>query len=83
MPANSPRPRVIRGQLTTDILMSMAATRAIDLRWSDEVMGEARDHRPDGVSEEAIQPRFRHDEPFPPARQSFRVRAPDAGDAGP
>lgn len=49
---------VIRGQLTTDILMSLAAKKAIDLRWSDEVMREAREHRPEDLSEEAINHRF-------------------------
>jgi len=50
---------VIRGQLTTDILMSLAAKKAIDPRWSHKVIDEARRHRPDGVSEEEINYRFR------------------------
>jgi predicted nucleic acid-binding protein len=49
---------IIRGQLTTDILMCMAANKVLDPRWSERVMQEARDHRPPNLTEEAINHRF-------------------------
>jgi len=49
---------VIRGQLTTDIMMSLAAKEVVVLRWSHKVMAEARRNRPIGVSQEAIDRRL-------------------------
>jgi hypothetical protein len=49
---------VIRGQLTNDILLSVAAHDVYEPRWSQEVIDEMRRNRPAGVSEEAIDKRI-------------------------
>lgn len=49
---------VIRGQLTNDILLSVAAQDVYEPRWSQEVIDEMRRNRPEGVSEEAIDKRI-------------------------
>jgi PIN domain len=49
---------VIRGQLTNDILLSVAAQDVVEPRWSQDVIDEMRRNRPDGVSEQAIDRRI-------------------------
>jgi hypothetical protein len=49
---------VIRGQLTTDIMMSLAYERLFRPQWSEQVMDEARRNRPPGITEAAIDSRF-------------------------
>ncbi|MGW1342968.1 PIN domain-containing protein [Kribbella sp. NPDC002412] len=49
---------VIRGQLTNDILMSMAHRDTFEPRWSQHVLDEMRRNRPPGVSEEKIDKRI-------------------------
>ena len=49
---------VIRGQLTNDILMSMADRDVFEPRWSQHVIDEMRRNRPEGVSEEKIDKRI-------------------------
>ena len=49
---------VIRGQLTNDILLSLADHDVFDPRWSRQVLDEMRRNRPDGVSEERIDRRI-------------------------
>jgi hypothetical protein len=49
---------VIRGQLTTDIMMSLAYERLFRPQWSEHVMDEARRNRPPGITEAAINSRF-------------------------
>ena len=64
-PTTSSRPErafldanVIRGQLTNDILMSMADRDVFEPRWSQHVIDEMRRNRPEGVSEEKIDKRI-------------------------
>jgi hypothetical protein len=62
---------VIRGQLTTDIMMSLAYERLFRPQWSDQVMDEARRNRPPGITEAAINSRFdRMNKVFPTALTS-------------
>ncbi|WP_433167504.1 PIN domain-containing protein [Kribbella sp. CA-247076] len=49
---------VIRGQLTNDILMSVAHRDVFEPRWSQHVLDEMRRNRPEGVSEEKIDKRI-------------------------
>jgi hypothetical protein len=49
---------VLRGQLTTDIMMTLAAERLYVPQWSQDVLNEAGRNRPPGVSEEAVNKRF-------------------------
>lgn len=49
---------VIRGQLTTDVLLSLADQGVFEPRWTQEVIDEMRRNRPSGVSEEAIDRRI-------------------------
>ncbi len=45
---------VIRGQLTTDVLLSLAEQDVFQPRWTRKVIDEMRRNRPPGVSEKAI-----------------------------
>ncbi|WP_433002748.1 hypothetical protein [Kribbella sp. CA-294648] len=49
---------VLRGQLTNDIMMSLAHERLYVPQWSPDVLAEARRNRPQRVSGEAIDSRF-------------------------
>jgi predicted nucleic acid-binding protein len=49
---------VIRGQLTNDILMSLAHRDVFDPRWSQRVLDEMRRNRPERVSEAKIDKRI-------------------------
>lgn len=49
---------VIRGQLTNDILMTLADNDVFEPRWSQDVLDEMRRNRPPGVSEEKIDRRI-------------------------
>jgi hypothetical protein len=49
---------VIRGQLTNDMLLTMANNDVFEPRWSKHVMDEMRRNRPPGVSEERIDRRI-------------------------
>jgi hypothetical protein len=49
---------VIRGQLTNDILLSLAEREMFEPRWSQTVLDEMRRNRPTGVSEERIDRRI-------------------------
>ncbi|MEU4389787.1 PIN domain-containing protein [Kribbella sp. NPDC023855] len=49
---------ILRGQLQTDVLLSLAYNRAFEPRWSAEVLDEVRRNRPAGVSEQAIDRRL-------------------------
>jgi len=49
---------VIRGQLTNDILLSMAEQEVFEPKWSQHVIDEMRRNRPPGVSEEKIDKRI-------------------------
>lgn len=62
---------VIRGQLTNDILMSMAHNDVFDPRWSQGVLDEMRRNRPPAVSEAKIDKRIgRMNQVFPDAMTS-------------
>jgi hypothetical protein len=50
---------VVRGQLTTDVVLSIASEGVLRPRWSQRVLDEARANRPPGLSEAAIDHRFR------------------------
>jgi hypothetical protein len=73
---------VIRGQLTNDILLSVAAQDVFEPRWSQDVIDEMRRNRPEGVSEQAIDRAHRPDEQVLSASPDQRVRRPDSADAG-
>ncbi|MEV8371278.1 PIN domain-containing protein [Kribbella sp. NPDC056861] len=49
---------IVRGQLTTDIMLSLAAERLYRPKWSPEVQAEAVRNKPPGVSEQAVSGRF-------------------------
>jgi predicted nucleic acid-binding protein len=49
---------VLRGQLQTDVLLSLAYARAFEPRWSAEVLDEVRRNRPEGLPERAIDRRL-------------------------
>ena len=49
---------VIRGQLTNDILLSLADHDVFDPRWSQRVLDEMRRNRPDGVTDQRIDHRI-------------------------
>jgi hypothetical protein len=49
---------VLRGQLTTDTLLSLAHARLFEPHWSEQVLDEVRRNRPDGVPEHSIDSRF-------------------------
>jgi hypothetical protein len=49
---------VIRGQLTNDILLSLAEQDMFEPRWTAQVIDEMRRNRPAGVSEERIDQRI-------------------------
>jgi hypothetical protein len=49
---------VIRGQLTNDILLSLAEQDLLNPRWSQTVLDEMRRNRPAGVSEQRIDRRI-------------------------
>lgn len=49
---------VIRGQLTTDVLLSVAEQGAFQPQWTQEVIDEMRRNRPSSVSEKAIDRRI-------------------------
>ncbi|ADB31519.1 hypothetical protein Kfla_2445 [Kribbella flavida DSM 17836] len=49
---------VIRGQLTNDILLSMAARDVFEPRWSQQVLDEMRRNRPPGVPGDRIDKRI-------------------------
>jgi hypothetical protein len=49
---------VIRGQLTTDLLLTLAERKIIEPYWSQTVLDEMRRNRPAGVSEERIDRRI-------------------------
>jgi len=49
---------LIRGQLTTAVLLELAERRLFSPRWSQRVLGEMRDHRPDNVPAEKIDRRI-------------------------
>ncbi|NIK60931.1 PIN domain-containing protein [Kribbella shirazensis] len=50
---------VIRGQQTTDVLLSLAAERVYEPRWTQKVIDEMRRNRPPGLSEADIDRRIR------------------------
>jgi predicted nucleic acid-binding protein len=60
--ANPPRAfldaNVIRGQLTNDVLLTLAHDRLFSPRWSEQVLDEAKRNRPENVSEAKIDSRF-------------------------
>jgi predicted nucleic acid-binding protein len=49
---------VIRGQLTTDLLLSLAEQDLLEPFWSEGVIDEMRRNRPEGVTEERIDRRI-------------------------
>ena len=49
---------VIRGQLTNDILLSLAENDVLNPRWSQTVLDEMRRNRPAGVTEQRIDRRI-------------------------
>ncbi|RZT27166.1 PIN domain-containing protein [Kribbella sp. VKM Ac-2569] len=49
---------VIRGQQTTDVLLSLADNDVFEPRWTQHVMDEMRRNRPPGLSEKAIDRRI-------------------------
>jgi predicted nucleic acid-binding protein len=49
---------VLRGQLTTDVLLTLADKGAFEPRWSQEVLAEVRRNRPPNLSEAAIDRRL-------------------------
>ncbi|MER7245075.1 PIN domain-containing protein [Kribbella sp. NPDC000426] len=60
-PAPRPQPErafldanVVRGQLTNDVLLSLADQGVFQPRWTEKVIDEMRRNRPSGVSEQAI-----------------------------
>ena len=66
---------VIRGQLTNDILLSLAEREVFNPRWSQTVLDEMRRNRPAGVSEKRIDHRI-------DAMNSFFPRAMTSGHEG-
>lgn len=67
---------VIRGQQTTDVLLSLAAERVYEPQWTQEVIDEMRRNRPPGLSEADIDRRIRTmNKAFPDAM----VEAPPQG----
>lgn len=66
---------VIRGQLTNDILLSLAEREVFNPRWSQTVLDEMRRNRPAGVSEKQIDHRI-------DAMNSFFPRAMTSGHEG-
>ncbi|WBQ01830.1 PIN domain-containing protein [Kribbella sp. CA-293567] len=59
---------VVRGQLTTDIMLTLAAERLYRPKWSPEVQAEAIRNKPPGASEQAVTGRFAQmDKVFPAA----------------
>jgi hypothetical protein len=50
---------VIRGQLTTNILLTLAEQKVFDPHWSQEVLNEMRRNRPKKTSEQKIDRRIR------------------------
>ncbi|MEU8227951.1 PIN domain-containing protein [Kribbella sp. NPDC048915] len=50
---------VIRGQQTTDVLLSVANRRVFEPRWTEHVIDEMRRNRPEGLSEADIDKRIR------------------------
>jgi hypothetical protein len=48
---------ILRGQLTTDTLLSLAHARLFEPRWSEPVLEEVRRNRPAGVLESSIDSR--------------------------
>ena len=49
---------MLRGQLTTNVLLTVAEQNVFDPHWSEEVLDEARRHRPKKTSERKINRRF-------------------------
>ncbi|MEV6270738.1 PIN domain-containing protein [Kribbella sp. NPDC051936] len=49
---------VIRGQQTTDVLLSMASRQVFEPRWTQNVLDEMRRNRPDGLSAADIDKRI-------------------------
>ncbi|NIK60929.1 PIN domain-containing protein [Kribbella shirazensis] len=49
---------VIRGQQTTDVLLSLASRRVFEPRWTQKVIDEMRRNRPPGLTEAAIDRRI-------------------------
>lgn len=49
---------VLRGQLTTDLVLTLAAHRLLEPQWSQTVIDEMRRNRPAGVSEQRIDRRI-------------------------
>ncbi|TCN37967.1 PIN domain-containing protein [Kribbella orskensis] len=62
---------VLRGQLTTDILLTLAYREQFEPRWSQDVLDEVRRNRPPGLPEAAIDKRLATmNRAFPPAMTS-------------
>lgn len=62
---------VLRGQLTTDVLLSLADERLLVPRWSAQVLSEVRRNRPAGVTADRIDARFAQmNKAFPAAMTS-------------
>lgn len=49
---------VLRGQLTTDVMLSLAHAKLFKPQWSEQVLDEVRRNRPAGVPENRIDSRF-------------------------
>src|SRR3954447_17987768 len=59
---------VLRGQLTTDVILTLAHARLLTPKWSAQVLDEVKRNRPDGLPAERIDSRFaRMNQVFPAA----------------
>lgn len=62
---------VLRGQLTTDTMLSLADAKLFEPRWSEQVLAEVKRNRPPGVSEDRADARFAQmNKAFPEAMTS-------------
>jgi hypothetical protein len=71
---------VLRGQLTTDVILTLAHARLLTPKWSAQVLDEVKRNRPDGLPAERIDSRFaRMNQVFPAAMISgYEELMPDA-----
>ncbi|TDO68426.1 PIN domain-containing protein [Kribbella sp. VKM Ac-2571] len=62
---------VLHGQLTTDVILTLAHARLLTPKWSAQVLEEVKRNRPEGLPEERIDARFaRMNQVFPAAMTS-------------
>ena len=72
---------VIRGQLTTDILLTLAEHELLEPFWSQGVIDEMRRNRPAGVTEQRIDRRIGTMNEYFPGRAPVAIPQPEASGA--